>query len=270
MSEQIVIGNPGVEAPSQEDQKHIDEMVAKADKALEDPNKPAPTKEGEPEKLFAGKYKTVEEMEKGYLELQKLASRKNANKEEGEVKPNVSNTPEGEAKQTLEKAGLDFDKYSNEIVAEGVLSEDSYKELESKGFPKSMVDAYVEGQKALAEKTNQSIYEVVGGQQAYTEMLQWAAGNLSQEEIDSFNATIEAGDVGQMKMAVRGLKASYAEANGTPPKQLLGGYSAAAGGVDSYASWAQVTEDMKNPKYQKDPAFRATVQARLGRSKDLM
>lgn len=266
MSEQLIIQE---ENQSQEDQQYIDEMVAKAEKALEDPNKQQ-TQESDSPKLYAGKYKTVEEMEKGYLELQKKFSQKRAKqKEEEEQTDQSTSSPEEEAKQALENVGLDFNKYSNEILTDGVLSDESYQELEAKGFPKSVVDAYIEGQKALVEKTNQSIYEVVGGQQAYTEMIQWAAGNLTQEEIEAFNNIVASNDVSQIKMAVRGLKAAYVEAKGNPPKQVLVG-GGVSGAVDVYESWAQVTEDMKNPKYEKDPAFRNAVQAKLGRSKNLM
>lgn len=270
MSEQIIIKENEQQT---EDQNYINEMINKANEALEDPNKQQQQqqKEEDSPKLYAGKYKTVEEMEKGYLELQKLASRKGIKTQETTQEQESSETSvnnEQEAKEALENVGLDFDKYTNEVLTDGTLTEDSYKELEAKGFPKSVVDAYIEGQKALAEKASQEIYAVVGGKEAYTEMLQWAGQNLSREEIEAFNSTLEDGNLFEIKMAVRGLKAAYTEAVGTPPKQLIGGYS--SGNVDIFESWAQVTEAMKDPRYDKDPAYRAAIQAKLGRSKNLV
>lgn len=274
MSEQLIIKTNEQQI---EDQQHAEEMIKKADDALKDPNQQQQQEDQQQQeetpKLFAGKYKTIEELEKGYLELQKLSSRKGIQQQTKENEQTnednqTTKDAQSEAKEALENVGLDFDKYTDEILSDGVLSEDSYKELESKGFPKSVVDAYIEGQKAIAERTNQEIYGIVGGNEAYTEMLQWAAQNLSQEEIESFNAALETGNISQIKMAVRGLKATYVEANGNPPKQLIGGY--ASGEVDVFESWAQVTEAMKDPKYDKDPAYRAQIQAKLGRSKNLV
>lgn len=281
MSDQIIIKGTG--QPT-EDQNHVNEMIKKVDDVLnqdqgqQEPNtqqqQDQPQQQQEPPKVYAGKYKTVEELERGYLELQKLASRKGIQTNNDKEQPKDNQQPQqqqdsqSEVKEILDSVGLDFDKYTDEVLADGVLSEDSYQELEAKGFPRNVVDAYIEGQKALAERTNQSIYEIVGGKEAYTEMIQWAAQNLSQEEIEAYNSTLESGNVSQIKIAVKGLKASYTEAKGTPPKQLIGGYS--SGDVDVFESWAQVVEAMKDPKYDKDPAYRAAIQAKLGRSKNLM
>lgn len=228
--------------------------------------------EEEQPKLYANKYKTPEDLEKAYMELQKLASRKGIKQEEKQEekeKPNDLTIPnsEDQAKETVEKMGLDFSKYQEEFTVNGSLTDESYQEFESKGIPKEVVDAYIEGLRAIAEKTTNSVYEVAGGQESYNQMIQWASANLSSSEIEAFNNALGTGDLNQIKLAVRGLKASYTEAKGTPPKSLLGGYG--SGDVDVFESWAQVTAAMKDPRYEKDPAYRDQVKAKLSRSNSL-
>ena len=36
--------------------------------------------------------------------------------------------------------------------------------------------------------------------------------------------------------------------------------------VDTFESWAQVTEAMKDPRYTKDPAYQAEIQSKLRNS----
>jgi hypothetical protein len=67
-----------------------------------------------------------------------------------------------------------------------------------------------------------------------------------------------------VKLAVNALKGQYERANGTEPKLVEGKTSGTS--EQGYASWAQVTEAMSNPKYAKDPAYQAEVKAKLANS----
>ena len=95
-------------------------------------------------------------------------------------------------------------------------------------------------------------------------MTEWAADNMNQAEKDAFNLAVNSGDMAQAKLAVEALNARYKNMVGVEPN-LVGGRPSES--VDTYQSWAQVTTDMKKPAYSKDPAFRATVEKKLGRSK---
>ena len=259
--------NQGLVDVEKETQEYIDAMVAKADQGL-NPEPPA-NKETHQEnqqqqqdqsKLLAGKYKNVEELEKGYKELEKkLGSKASVEKQQEQ------------AKDIVESTDLSFDKYTQEFTESGTLSEDSYKELASKGIPKAIVDQYIDGFKAYQEletiKLQNAVYGFVGSEQAYNEIIQWASQNLSEEDIKAFNDTIASGNLAQIKLAVNGLKTSYSASVGNPPKNLLQGYGSTGRDADVYESWAQVTADMNDPRYTRDPAFRRKVQQKLGRSK---
>lgn len=207
------------------------------------------------------KFKSPEDMAKAYGELEKQFTK--SRQEETPVEETES-TPTEEAKEAVESVGLNFESMSEEYMENGELSSDTYAELESKGIPKNIVDAYIQGQQSIANNVKGDIFNSVGGEENYTQMTEWAADNMNQAEKDAFNLAVNSGDMAQAKLAVEALNARYKNMVGVEPN-LVGGRPSES--VDTYQSWAQVTTDMKKPAYSKDPAFRATVEKKLGRSK---
>jgi hypothetical protein len=69
-----------------------------------------------------------------------------------------------------------------------------------------------------------------------------------------------------VKMAVKGLKARYAEEVGFEPKKSVKGATSSKTGGGTYRSWAEVEKDMRDPRYSSDPAYRRDVEQKLGRS----
>jgi hypothetical protein len=273
----------------EEKQEYIDEMVAKADKANEDPNNTS-EEETQAEKLLAGKYKTEEDLQKGILEaLQKqndgkdleaiykdLESSLGAPKNETEDTPTEESTEDAEtdAEETTTEEedtlnddnDLDFAKYEQELYDNnGSLTDESYKELEEKGYPRNLVDTYIRGLQAAAQEEASAVYEVTDGEDNYKAMIEWAQDNLSGEEIKAFNQQVNAG-VNSAKFAAEALYGRYTKANGTPPKNLVHGDAPNTVGNDAYESREQLMEDIGNPKYKTDPAFRKKVEQKLSRS----
>lgn len=172
-----------------------------------------------------------------------------------------------EAQESAEASGLDFEKYYGELAEKGQLSEESYKEIQSKvGLSKEQIDLVIEGLRARAEKEAQKFYEAVGGEANYKAMIEWASKNLSEDEIEAYNDTIMKGTEKQIALAVEGLYARYAKANPSRPKTLIQGITSSANSGDVYTSVAQLTEDMSSERYKKDPAFRDYVAKKLARS----
>lgn len=252
--------------PAQETQSEIDAMVAKA----EGKEAPQETTKGETEQTperpawLPEKFKTPEDMAKAYAEMEKKQS---APKEAS------AETPEGEAQAeaqeaaqaAVEGAGLDMEALGQKIVANGDIDEADYEALAKQGITKDMVKNYVAGQQAIAEKMVTNMHASVGGEEAFNELLAWGAENLSPDEVEAFNNTIDNGSEAAVKLALQGLQARATEANGKTPK-LLGGNRSNNTGGDVFRSTAEVTKAMSDPRYTKDPAYRADVMAKLGRS----
>ena len=219
------------------------------------------TQENRPEWL-PEKFKTPEDLSKAYGELEKQFTQSRQEASEAEVEQPEPQTTE-EARETVEKAGLDYDAMQQEFAENGELSDKTIKDLEDRGIPRDMVDSYVRGQEALATEYEQKMYEVAGGQERYQEMAEWASDNLSESEVDAFNEAISSGNDSQARLAIDGLSARYRDNGGAEPT-LVGGRASAS--VDKYDSWAQVTKDMGTAEYKKDPAFRDAVSKKLSRS----
>ena len=105
-----------------------------------------PMKSDRPEWL-PEKFESAEELAKSYGELEKKLGDNNAEAE----------TPQ-EAKEQAEKAtGVSLDKYYSEFADKKELSEESYTELDKQGLNKELVDSYIEGQNALAERQSAQV-----------------------------------------------------------------------------------------------------------------
>lgn len=222
--------------------------------------------EGLPEK-----FKTVEDMAKSYSELEsKLgAEDKSFENEKTQPEPKKDNleieADQKTAEKAVESAGLDMDQLQSEYDANGTLDEKSFAALEKAGIPKSYVDAFIQGQEAVATQMQNTIKAEVGGEESYSEIVTWAKDALNPQEIAAFNKTVNSNDLEAVKLAVTGLKARHDAVNGTDPKLISGKAGTDTGG--GYNSWAQVTAAMKDARYANDPAFRSEVQDKISKSK---
>ena len=214
--------------------------------------------EGLPEK-----FNSVEDLAKSYSELEKkLGDNTEASKEEA-PKTETKNDLDI-AEKAVESAGLNMETLSSEYAEKGELNAKSYDALEKAGIPKNYVNQFIEGQKAIADQQATSIKDMVGGADAYTEMSNWAAENMSEQEKTAYNTAVNSKDIETAKLAVVGLKAKFENANGNEPSLVEG--KATVIGQGGYKSWAEVTAAMGDDRYQKDPAYQAMVQEKLAKS----
>ena len=229
---------------------------------------------------FAGKYESVEELEKGYAELQKkLSGQEETTEEVSESKEEAAPANASEIYgeyigSRLDEAGVDYQGMNTKWQETGKLDDDDYKALEGAGFSKDMVEAYLDGVQYRAEQDSQlaakevaAIKNEFGGEQVYSEMLTWAAGNLDQGEIDAFNNMLKTSNPHQIRIAVAGLQAAYM--NNAPREPKLVGGRAAKADTTKFKSTAQVVAAMNDERYATDPAYRQEVQEKLSRSKVL-
>ena len=218
------------------------------------------------------KFNSPEDMAKAYRELeQKMSSNSESVANNDEVTPPpqtpISTQQQAqidEAHKTLAEAGLDYNKYANEYLEKGELSPESYTELGSKGMSTEMVNSWIQGQEAISDKLAETAYNSVGGQEKYKELVAWAGDNLAQEEIDSFNRALESTNKNDSLFAIKSLNAQYQMANGSSPNLLQGSTGGSSSGA--FSSLSQMSEAMRDPRYQTDPAFRDEVTRKLGSS----
>ena len=175
------------EETSKDSQEHIDAMVKKADEGVKTTDintgeETAPVKEEAPkvQEKILGKFNSQEELIKSYQELEKKIGQP---KEEDQP---LTAEPKADGLK-----GIDFSSVQNEFEENGELSEATIKSLEDSGLPKSYVDNYIEGIKAVATKFEAEAHESVGGKEEYGKMIDWVQSNLSETEIQMFNEGID-------------------------------------------------------------------------------
>jgi len=272
MPESITIKDEPTPALSLEDQANLEKTEESS------------TSEGS--ELLAGKYKSVEELEKGYQELQQKMS-SGEKTEEAEPKAESESEPEsesdtettGDAKEIygefigsrFEEAGIDFGGMNDRWQQTGKLTQDDYTALDGAGFNKEMVDAYLEGVQFKATQDSQlaaqqvlDIKQEFGGEKAYDDMIAWASTALTDGEKAAFDRSIRTTDLDQIKLVIGGLQSRYQSQANIEPK-LIGG-KAARGPADKYESHAQVIAAMNDDRYKTDPAYRKKVEQKLSRS----
>ena len=206
------------------------------------------------EQRLAGKYRNTEELEAAYLELQqKLGSQSD---EEGEYEEDGEEVDDGGLYDIL-------DTYyeTGEITDEAL---EAIDQMSASDVFALMADreAGAQGREMSGEEIS-AVYEAVGGQEEYGALTSWAAENLNDGEIDTYDAMIESGDMGQISFALQALYYRYTEAMGQDGNMLQGKPAEAQGG---FRSQAELVAAMNDSRYESDPAYRQDVINKLERS----
>ena len=239
----------------------VDQVEVKPEETTAEAPAESEVKQNRPEGL-PEKFNSVEDLAKSYAELEsKLGQPKEeAPKEEAKTESNDLEI----AEKAVESSGLDMESLNKEFSEEGKLGEESYNKLEKAGISKEIVDQFIAGQQAIAEKTASEVRGIVGGDEQYGMMITWAKDNLSESEIAAYNTAVNNPDIETVKLAVSGLQSRYQASEGKDPSLVKG--TASGTGEGGYTSWAQVTKDMADDRYSKDPAFQAEVKQKIANS----
>jgi len=242
---------------------------------------PAPKAADRPEWL-PEKFKTPEDMAKSYAELEKKlgqpkapgeAPKPEAKKEPppkapGDLKlPTEGDAAKTEATKAVESVGLQMDVFEKEFAEKGELSPESFSALEKAGIPKAMVDAYIAGQQALADRRMNELHAVAGGAEKFDEMFEWSKANLPAKDRDALNRAIDSNDDGQIKLAFQAVHAKWVASESQEPQVALRGGSAGGSPIDVYTHMDEVKADMATKDYKTNEAFRAKVAAKIARSR---
>ena len=221
--------------------------------------------------LLAGKYKNAQELEQGYIELQKKLG-------EGESEEPVAEEEEYEEYEEEEgeegeEEGSILDELWEYEINNEEFHEDAVAELQQMD-PVDLANLHIEYRKQVEEQavapkdfTEAEMSElkgVVGGDENYQNMLQWAGANLNQQEIDMFDAVMQRGDALGAFFAIRSLAYRYNDAAGYEGKMLTGNAPKTSG--SQFRSQQEVVQAMSDPRYENDPAYRKDIMDKLTRS----
>ena len=229
--------------------------------------------------LLAGKYKDAQELEKAYVELQsklgEKGSKDNESTDEAEVsereevsekKDEVKKDPEAYEilDELWDEATSEKGEYSKEFLDKlGKLSTQELAQYHLE-WRKDAATKYVPKAADFSEENVAELKGVVGGEANYNNMLQWAQGNLNEQEISMFDTVMERGDPLAAFFAVKALAYRYQDEQGYQGKMLTGNAPKTSG--EKFRSQAEVVKAMSDSRYDRDPAYRQDIMDKLARS----
>jgi hypothetical protein len=219
----------------------------------------------EQQQLLAGKFKDAEALEKAYIELQsKFGSRQEDSSDEGETDDEQEDT-EDESNSILDALWED--------AQNGELSKETQEQL-SKMNPaevaaeylkyRQQIEANQQPEEDISDSQVAELRGIAGGDDGYQEMIAWASENLSPQDIKRYDSVIASGNYDAISFAVEALKSKYTEAMGVEGQLFKG--KPASNTRDVFRSQAEVVAAMSDPRYDRDPAYRQDVFAKLERS----
>lgn len=201
------------------------------------------------EDLIGGKFKSQDDLLKAYQELEKKMSQ-----------PKETPKVEEKTKEPAATTGFSAATYEQEYAANGSLSEKSYADLESKGFSREQVDAYIKGQTHYAEAVKTNIYNSVGGQEQYVEIINWASNNMPPEIIKEYNDAVDSLDQDKVLRTLEYMALKRGSAPSSAPRKLEG--DAPAAGIQPFTSKLEWQTAQSNRLYGKDPKYTNMVDQR--------
>lgn len=239
-------------------------------------------RDAESELNYAGKFKTAEDLEKAYLELQKKLGQKEDTDDDGaesgeESEAESTDSTEEETpdelaaeKDTLLKASEEYYSNNNQLTPETV---EKLKELPSE----KLIEAYLELQKnappvaakPLSDADAAEIVKSVGGESSYNETLAWAAENLTPAEVAAYDNVVNTGNKDAIFFAVQALNQRYKDAVGFEG-QTISGKAVKNTAVKGFRSQAELARAISDPRYRNDPAYRLDIETKLAASGDLL
>ena len=219
------------------------------------------------QQMLAGKFKDAEALEQAYIELQKKLGEQDGNVN---LEEETDAGTEEEEVEVSPAASL-ISEASTMYAETGELTSEVMEQFNSMSSA-DLVNAYIEMQGNLPttpspDLTDAEVNQIknyAGGEEGYTQLMQWSGENLDQADVEAFDSLVDSGNARLIKLAVAGLKAEMeksvgfegAMATGRAPRQQ----------ADVFRSQSEVVAAMSDPRYDRDPAYRNDVFEKLSRS----
>lgn len=238
----------------------------------------------EPE-LILGKFKSQEDLANAYRELEKKQGRQSST-------PEPSAEPEAPVEYTREQSTADYGDFLSDrfeqaevnpyewkaIVEKGGDTSAFIDKLAETGIPRGIIENYEQSFRpqapatgeGLTETDAQELRQLVGGDDAFKQISNWAASNLPPQELADYNAVVDAGNRDAIAWALRAIQSKMSGPVGTVEPPLIGGSASSKSTV--FESKQQVLDAMnkRNAKgqrlYDVDEAYQRKFAETLQRS----
>jgi hypothetical protein len=220
------------------------------------------------QQMLAGKFKDAEALEQAYIELQKKLGEQDGDINLGE---DEEVRDEEDSAEEVSPAAELITNASQMYAETGELTPEVMEQFNGMSSA-DLVSAYMEMQGNLPtapspDLTDAEVNQIknyAGGDEGYTQLMQWSGENLDQADVDAFDKLVDSGNARLIKLAVAGLKAEMEKSVGFEGEMATG--RAPRQQADVFRSQSEVVQAMSDPRYDRDPAYRNDVFEKLGRS----
>jgi hypothetical protein len=229
--------------------------------------------EDEQESLAIGERLAQAHGEAAVDKLSEEARPEAESQDEEDVKSDDTDTEEGEY-EDLEAVLNDFwdefngneEEYSDELLERLANVDPSELAVKYAQLREEYEGSSDSAPKQFTEEDVSTLKGMVGGDENYTQMVNWAAENLPREEVELFNSVMSRGDPLAAYYAIQATALRYADADGVEGTRVSGRTKASSGPGDVFRSRAELVSAMNDPRYENDPAYRTDLFNKLERS----
>lgn len=275
-------GNDDAVAQFLEELEQQDAPIADAEQQQQD----EPAAEDPGEQLLAGKFKSAADLEKAYKELERKLGQR-GQQTEPEPQPLTREQAVGYYGESIvaaaEESGIDLGAWDQAVKAGGDTKEMREKLAAQTGIPAQLIEQYeaafrpqanppaIPDGSGLTDADVSELKGLVGGEQEFARLSQWAAANMAAEELADYNAAVDSGNKAAVRLALRAMQAR-STTSATPagePELISGGRPAR---VEVFASQQEALEAMRKENsqgkrlYNTDPKYKAWFEKTLARS----
>jgi hypothetical protein len=259
----------------------IGEKLIKQEEEREQRKYDQAREDAESELRYAGKFKSAEDLEKAYKELEKKLGQKESNDSPTEEEPDGEESSENEEEDQEEEVAVSEEAEFLKSASEEYYSNNNQLKPETiqklKEMPsEKLVEAYLNNVRnspaappqVLTDADAKSIVDSVGGTDSYNQTLAWAADNLSPTEVAAYDNVVNSGNKDAIFFAVQALNQKYKDSVGFEGQQVSG--KNVRNSVKGFRSQAELAQAISDPRYRNDPAYRLDVEEKLAASGDLL
>jgi hypothetical protein len=273
---------PGQEAVLDEFFAELDQQNAAIQAAEQDAPAPEPA-------LLAGKFKSAEELERGYKELERKLGAKAEAPEPAEAAPEPLTREQASERygefiaSAAEEEGLDLSAW-DAAVRKGEDTADLREKLAARtNIPVQLIEQYEAAfrpqaqpadtgaaQQGFSDADVSELKTLVGGEQEFARLSQWAATNMGADELADYNAAVDSGNKAAVRLALRAMQARATTVQQQGEPELIGGGRPAQ--VDVFATQQEAlaayrkTDSKGKRLYDSDQKYRAWYEKTLARS----
>jgi len=220
------------------------------------------------------KFKSQEDLIKAYNALeQKLHS--NQSESEPELEASTEDVHE-QPEATTDNSSKDTDEVTVDVntIVDSIVSGNTEVTPEMKdaliagGMTEATIESLINVGNVKVTEIKNDLYSTVGGEESYDSLMEQAGDVLSDDEIDSYNEVLSSGNLGAMKLALRGLAAAVNPSGDTQQytRPVRGSSTPQAPQGKSFDDKGEMFKAMNNKLYGKDPSYTRMVENKIAMS----